>query len=160
MPIRFEQALKRLTGSDLVLLGGGFVVLHRHQRWHLLTLTYYGSVLGLHTVHFMSEERGHETVREWLPLGRLLPMEEVSEILPLEVEAKVLEWGEDYIPWISDGLMDLGGGPTTDTQSFVGFDPDEPSEAVGTIQKLMSKGTQGAYLRFKSTFRDLSEQDG
>ncbi len=159
MPIRFDQALKRLTGSDLVLLGGGFVVLHRHQRWHLLTLTYFGSVLGLHTVHFMSEERGHETVREWLSIGRMLPMEEVSEILPLEVEAKVLERGEDYLPWIRNGLVDLGGGPTTDTQTFLGFDPDDPSKAVAAIQQLMRKGTQGAYLRFKSTYRDLSKHD-
>ncbi len=158
--MRFDQALRRLTGSDLVLLGGGFVVLHCHQRWHLLTLTYFGSVLGLHTLHFMSEERGHETVREWLSLGRMLPMEEVSEILPLEVEAKVLERGEAYLPWIQNGLMDLGGGPTTDTQTSVGFDSQEPAKAAAVIDRLMRKGTQGAYLRFKSTFRALSDRDG
>jgi hypothetical protein len=157
--MRFEQALKRLAGSDYVLLGGGFVVLRRHRRWHLLTLTYFGSMLGLQTVHFMSEDRGHDTVREWLSLGRMLPLEDVSEILPFEIEAKVLEQAEDYLPWIQDGQMDIGGGPTTDSQSFADLDAEHPSRALDVIAKMMDRPMQGAYLRFKDTYRALSEHD-
>jgi hypothetical protein len=157
--MQFDQALKRLTGSDYVLLGGGFVVMQRHQRWHLMTLTYFGSVLGLHTVHFMSEARGHDTIREWITLGRILPMREVSEILPDEVEVKVLERAEDYLPWIQNGQMDLGGGSSTDAQSFSEFAQEDPSEAFAVIDKMMRKGTEGAYLRFKDTYRALSGSD-
>jgi hypothetical protein len=131
-------------------------VLQRHQRWHLMTMAYFGSVLGLHTVHFLSESRGHETIREWSTLGRLLPLQEVSEILPDEIDSKVLERAEDYLPWIQNGQMDLGGGPTTDTQSFTQFEPGDPSKAFAVIVKMVRKGTQGAYLRFKDTYRALS----
>ncbi len=157
--MRFDQVLKRLSGSNYVLLGGGFVVLQRHQRWHLMTLTYFGSVLGLHTVHFMSEARGHATVQEWITLGRMLPMGEVSEILPDEVEAKVLLSAEEYLPWIQNGQMDLGGGPTTDAQSFATFEPDNPSKAFAVIRKMMNKGPEGAYLRFKATYHVLQSDD-
>jgi hypothetical protein len=51
------------------------VVLHRHQRWHQLTLAYLGPLRGLLALHFMSERRGMDTVREWLLLGRLLSLE-------------------------------------------------------------------------------------
>jgi hypothetical protein len=157
--MRFDQVLKRLSGSKNVPLGGGFVVLQRHQRWHMMTLTYYGSALGVQTVHFMSEARGHETIREWIMLGRMLPMGEVSEILPDEVEAKVLVSAEEYLPWIMNRQMDLGGGPTTDAQSFSAFDPEDPSKAIAIIEKLMGKGTQGAYLRFNDTYRVLAGGD-
>lgn len=157
--MRFDQVLKRLTGSDYVLLGGGFVVLQRHQRWHQMTLAYFGSLLGLHTVQFMSEARGHDTIREWITLGRILPMQEVSGILPDEVEVKVLERAEDYLPWIQNGQMDLGGGPTSDAQSFAEFEQEDPSEAFAVIDKMMRKGTEGAYLRFKDTYRVLSDGD-
>lgn len=154
--MRFDQALKRLTGSDYVLLGGGFFVLQRHQRWHMMTLTYFGSMLGLHTINFMSELRGHETIREWISLGRLIPMQEVSEFLPGEVEAKVLARAEQYLPWIQNGLMDLGGGLTTDAQSFAEFDQGDPSRAFAVIERMMRKGAEGDYLRFKETYRVLS----
>lgn len=154
--MRIDQALKRLTGSDYVLLGGGFILLQRHHRWHMMTLTYFGSVLGLQTVNFMSEARGHEAIREWISIGRLLPMQEVSEILPGEVNAKVLERAEEYLPWIQNGQMDFGGGPTTDAQSFAEFDPANPSRAFAVIARMMSRGTEGAYLRFKDTYRVLS----
>ena len=158
MSYRLDQALKRLSASELVLLGGGFVILHRHQRWHLLTMNYFGAELGLHTLHFLSDARGRSTVQEWLSLGRMVPMHEVSKILPQEVEAKVLAQAEDYLPWIQRGLVDLGGGPTTDMQAFVDFDSSKQDEALNVIRKLMHERKEGAYLRFKSTFHILSEK--
>jgi hypothetical protein len=158
MSYRLDQALKRLSASEFVLLGGGFVILHRHQRWHLLTMNYFGAELGLHTLHFLSDSRGRSTVREWLSLGRIVPMHDVSEILPQEAEAKVLAQAEDYLPWIQSGLIDLGGGPTTDTQEFLGFDLSKPDQALSMVRKLMHERKQGAYLRFTSTFHALSEQ--
>lgn len=85
-------------------------------------------------------------------------MHDVSEILPQEAEAKVLAQAEDYLPWIQSGLIDLGGGPTTDTQEFLGFDLSKPDQALSMVRKLMHERKQGAYLRFTSTFHALSEQ--
>gem|GEM_PF-1436674 len=158
MSYRLDQALKRLSASEIVLLGGGFVVLHRHQRWHLLTMNYFGAELGLHTLHFLSDARGRSIVQEWLSLGRMVPMHEVSKILPQEVEAKVLAQAEDYQPWIQRGLVDLGGGSTTDKQAFVDFDSSKSDLALDVIRKLMHERKEGAYLRFKSTFQTLSQQ--
>jgi hypothetical protein len=83
-------------------------------------------------------------------------MQEVSKILPDEVEAKVLLSAEEYLPWIQNGQMDLGGGPRTEAQSFATFDPDDPSRAFAVIRKMMNKGTEGSYLRFKDTHLVLS----
>lgn len=159
MNARLDQALKRLSTSDLVLLGGGFVVLHRHKRWHLLTLNYYGAVLGLHTLHFLSDAQGRSTVGEWLSLGRIVRMEEVSEILPQEVEVKVLEQAEQYLPWIQQGLVDIGGGLTTDTQEFINHDPAPSDPILNAIRQMMDERKQGAYLRFKSTYQSFSDLD-
>ena len=136
------------------------MVLHRHRHWHFLILWYFGSVLGVHTLHFMSVMRGHETLRVWLSLGRLLPMGEVSEILPREVEAKVLERADDYLPWIQAGQINLGGGPTTDMQEFAEFDTAQSAAAMAVINRLMNEGRQGAYLRFTSTLCALPAGDG
>jgi hypothetical protein len=55
--------------------------------------------------------------------------------------------------------MDLGGGSSTDAQSFSEFAQEDPSEAFAVIDKMMRKGTEGAYLRFKDTYRALSGSD-
>jgi hypothetical protein len=83
-------------------------------------------------------------------------MREVSEILPDEVEVKVLARAEDYLPWIQNGQMDLGGGPSTEAQSFAEFEQDDPSQAFAVIEKMMRKGTEGPHLRFMDTYRALS----
>lgn len=156
---RLDQAIKRISASELVLLAGGFLVLHRHKRWHLLTLNYFGTVLGLHTVHFLSDSRGRSTVGEWLSLGRIVSMEEVSEILPQEVEAKVLAQAEHYLPWIQQGLLDIGGGPTTNKQEFVDIGPAQPEQMLIFIRKMMDERKQGPFLRFRSTYQSFSDID-
>jgi hypothetical protein len=153
-----EKTLAKLQNADCALVGGAFVVVYRNGRWHSLTLTTFGALLGVRTVHFMSRSRARETTAGWLPGARVLPFTEISEILTEEIERNLLPHAEDYMPLVKRNLLDIGEGPPTDAAELFAYHPSKEQAFLNTIRDMMTTGEPGPYLRFRKTFRSFPDK--
>jgi hypothetical protein len=143
-----QQALHTLTTRDTILRGGDFAIMHRHKRWHLLTLGYTGARFGLHTINFMSDERARQTIADWLSSSEIVSFDEVSHSFAGEVQTKVLPRAKDYLPLLERHALDIGGGYTTDTLWFAGYDAEKQKAFINSISRMMKSGQAGPFLRF------------
>lgn len=151
-----DQILTVLRTTDSVLISGDFAILYRHRRWHLLTLTYYGSAQGLHTINFMTDQRGHDLAAAWLATGEVAAFGDVSDLFADEVRYKVLPAPEDYLPLLQNRLVDIGGGYTNDAPWSASYQPSKKSAFIEVIAKMMQSGEAGLYLRFNSSCRTIA----
>ena len=151
-----KEYLEALQQPGTVLRDGDFAVVYGFDRWHLLTISLLGdNTKGIHTLHFMSP-REAEGFLDGQPAGKKVErFEEVAADFAAEVMVKILQTPEDYV-WLAEaGLMDRGGGYTTDTLGHVPFEPALRTEWLQDIADMMREGTPGPYLRFRFSYRKM-----
>ncbi len=151
---------KKLTDQLLkpgtVLRDGDFAVVHAWGRWHLLTISLLNDNLkGIHTAHFMSAAEVDDYFKDADPDRKVEHFEEVSKDFADEVETKLLEKAEDYLPLLEAGYVDLGVGITTDTLHHIQFSPMVRYEWEEDIRQMMKEGGPGPYLRFLASHKKI-----
>lgn len=143
----YETLLK----PQQALLNGDFALVYRYARWHLLTLSYFGWQLGIHTVHFMSAARAQPEIQSWLAGGKQpTPFAEISDIFPSEVETKIVPDATAYLALVVQGHADFGGGMTTDTLSFHDGGTTDAAALLARLDEMMKGHRRGPFLRFTS----------
>ncbi len=142
-----EQIRIVLQRPHMALVNGDFAVVYHHDRWHLLTFTYFGWEKGIHTINFMSEAHARPELSTWSQDIQPIPFSQVSDIFQREVEIKILA-EEEYLPLLERSLVDIGGGPTTDMMSLAGHSSADQESFLAHLSDIMTTGRAGPLLQF------------
>ncbi|MDJ0752928.1 MAG: hypothetical protein QNJ45_05380 [Ardenticatenaceae bacterium] len=148
------QTIERMRSEELVFRADTPLLMVRHGRWLFVTLGLFFDGLveyrGIRALNFMSKQRAHKTIADWLPFCRLEPFEAVSDIFRQEVESKILPEAADYRAWLETGGLKLVGGFTTDTLQVIEDDgPNKWGKQIARIQTMMDRGMAGPFLSFR-----------
>jgi hypothetical protein len=132
------------------------IILHRHNRWHLIIIGYLSDPAnagyrGIASVNFMNARRAETTLDEWMPYCPLVEYEEVSPDFEKEVQVKILEKAEQYRELLENGKIAIVGGFTTDTLRKLNQNQVDIEISLSVINGMMIAGQMGPFIQFEES---------
>jgi hypothetical protein len=136
-----------LQQNEAAVLRGGFAILFRHGRWHLVGTREDDGRRNIISVHVMSPERAAKVLDE-TPNAEPKSYAELGSNFSEEVASKVLPTAADYLPLFRAHEASLAAGLHTDTMQQAEYTDAKERAFLDVLSKMMSKGEPGACLYF------------
>jgi hypothetical protein len=136
-----------LQKTEAAVLRGGFAILFRHGRWHLVGTREDEERRNIISVQVMSPERATKVLAE-TPNAEPKSYASLGSNFGEEVTSKILATAADYLPLLRAHITSLAAGLHTDTMQQAEYTEAEEHAFLGVLSEMMSKGEPGVCLYF------------